>query len=172
MEEEHWKDIEGYEGLYEVSDQGRVRSLNYHHTGRVQLLKPQMNTWGYLHVVLCKDGKRKFCRLHRLVAQAFLVNPLGLPELNHIDENKQNNCVDNLEWCSAKENSNHGTRNARIAAAKNKPVEQRTKDGRLLTTWPSLMEAWRQTGIDYANISNCCNGKLRSTGGYVWRYAE
>lgn len=175
---EIWLPIVGFEGKYEVSNQGRVRSLNYHREGRIQVLKPAMSKKGYLRVMLCKDGKAKRHSVHRLVAQTFLPNPLELPEVNHRDENKQNNAVTNLEWCTTKENSNHGTRNARMAAALtngkcSKPVQQLSLDGVLVAIWPSIMEAWRQTGIYQQNICSCCNGhpKHRTAGGYKWQYA-
>lgn len=168
---EDWRDIKGYEGQYEVSSLGRVRSLNFNREGRCQLLKFEMTKWGYLRVVLHKDGKAKHYSVHRLVAEAFLANPLGLTEVNHLDECKTNNAVANLEWCSAKDNSNHGTRNTRIAAAQSKPIKQLSKDGVLVAVWPSSMEAWRQTGIYQSDICKCCNGKHRTAGGFKWQYA-
>lgn len=170
MEEEIWLPIAGYTGLYEVSSLGRVRSLDYRHDGRVQVLKPITHANGYLQVTLYKDGKCKKCTVHRLVAEAFLPNVEGLSQVNHKDECKTNNAVSNLEWCTASYNLQYGTAPSRRAAAQSKPVEQRTKDGRLLTTWPSLMEAWRQTGIRH--ISECCNGKQYTAGGFIWRYVE
>ena len=175
--EEEWKDVVGYEGLYQVSNLGRVRSLDYRRTGRIQLLKPAMHRDGYLYVNLCKDRKRKHYKVHRLVAQAYLPNPEVLPELNHIDENKQNNCVDNLEWCERQHNCNYGTRNARIAAAKtngkcSKPVQQLTKDGTLVAVWTSIHEAERVTGNSKGNICRCCRGKRPTAGGFIWHYAQ
>lgn len=182
MKDEIWRPVKGYTRLYEISSQGRVRSLPrdvisgrgrgcLHHFPQ-RVLKPEMDKWGYLRVCLYKDGKGKHYKVHRLVAEAFLVNAEGLPQVNHRDENKQNNAVTNLEWCDRKYNCNYGTRNTKLAAAKNKPVEQRTKDGRLITVWPSSMEAWRQTGIHYGNISRCCNGERHTAGRFVWRYTE
>ena len=173
MEEEIWLPIEGYTGLYEVSSEGNVRSLNYHHTGRVQLLKPQMDGIGYLQVRLYKDGKGKLCLVHRLVAETFLPNAEGLAEVNHINECKTNNAVSNLEWCDRRYNCNHGTRNAKVAAAKSKPVQQFSKDGRLITTWPSISEAARQTGWSQGNICRCCRNEPhnKTAYGYKWQYA-
>ena len=115
---EEWKNIIGYEGLYEVSSYRRVRSLNRYveysngriclHKGKV--LSPAKNRYGYLAVVLSCNGKQKTITVHRLVAQAFLLNPDNLPEVNHLDEDKTNNSVDNLEWCTANYNSNYGHR--------------------------------------------------------------
>ena len=172
MEEEIWLPIEGYTGLYEVSDQGRVRSLNYGCTGRTQVLKPEMLIHGYLRVGLSKNGKTKHHLVHRLVAQAFLANPEGLEQVNHRDENKANNAVSNLEWCTAKENSNYGTGIARRAATLSKPVQQFSKDGTFVAVWPSTIEAERVTGIYHSAICSCCNGRYHTAGGYKWRYAE
>lgn len=176
---EEWRDIKGYEGLYQVSSEGRVKSLDYNRMGRTQVLKPQIHRRGYLYVYLHQDGKAKKFYIHRLVAQAFLANAENLTEVNHRDEDKTNNAVSNLEWCTAKDNSNHGTRNARMAAALtngklSKPVQQLTKDGVLVAVWPSSMEAWRQTGINQSHISQCCNGhpQHRTAGGFIWRYVE
>ena len=104
-----WKDIEGYEGLYQVSNDGKVRSLNYRQTGQKKKMKLLKNSRGYMRVDLCKNGKVKTFKVHRLVAQTFIPNPQNKPQVNHIDENKANNCMWNLEWTTAKENINHGT---------------------------------------------------------------
>ena len=172
--EEEWRDIAGYEGLYQVSDLGRIKSLDYRRTGRTQVLKSIMDRGGYLQVGLWKNGKRKKYLVHRLVAETFLPNPSGLKQVNHIDENKQNNSVDNMEWCTCQYNINHGTRNARVAIARSKPVEQLTKDGRLIAVWPSMAEATRQTGIGRSEICKCCNGhpQHRTAGGYKWQYVN
>ena len=121
-EEEIWCPIRGYEGIYEVSDQGRVKSIGY---GKERILRPGRNTCGYLLVGLRKNREQKWYLVHRLVAQAFIPNPDNLPQVNHKDENKTNNSVQNLEWCDRKYNCNYGTRNQRIS----KPVLQFTKDG-------------------------------------------
>ena len=111
MTEEIWKDIDGYEGLYKVSNLGRVKSLNYLRKGIEKERIPNKNNSGYLIVGLHKDGKIKNFLIHRLVAEAFIENVNDLPQVNHKDENKLNNCVENLEWCSAKYNSNYGEHN-------------------------------------------------------------
>ena len=175
---EIWKDILGYEGKYMVSNWGRVKSLNYHRTGKERIMKPSDNGHGYLFVVLCKDGKDKKCRINRLVAQAFLPNPDNLPEVNHKDENKYNNCVENLEWCDRSYNINYGTRNKRIAEKYiNDPNKSKTVVGinevnGSMVIFPSSCEAERQTGIFQTSIIKCCKGKRNSAGGYFWFYLD
>lgn len=184
-EKEIWLPVKSYEGIYEVSNFGRIRSLNYNHTGRIQILRPALGRGGYLRVHLCKDGKQHFKYVHRLVAEAFLANSKGLAEVNHIDENKANNAVTNLEYCDRAFNCNYGTRNERVAAANtngklSKPVQQLTKYGKLVAEYPSEHEAARQTGWSVANICKCCNGghylkgkwvNLYSYKGFKWQYA-
>ena len=172
---EHWKAIDGYEGLYQVSNLGRVKSLK---CGKEKILKPGKNTGGYLHVDLYKDGHEKTVKIHRLVAEAFIPNPNNLDTINHKDEDKTNNTVSNLEWMSQKDNINYGTRNKRLSEANiNHPSLSKQvqmfdkKTGELLATFPSIREAERVTGINKGHISQCCNGKRKSAGGYVWRYA-
>ena len=162
---ENWKSIPGYEGLYEVSDLGRVRSLKF---GRAKLLKPGNHGDGYLYVQLRKDGIRKNTLVHRLVAKAFIPNPQNLETVNHKDEDKHNNNVLNLEWMTLADNNRYGTRTARCS----KQVQMFDKStGKLLATFPSINEAERQTGISDGNICFCCCGKRKSAGGYVWKYA-
>ena len=172
MEEEIWKDIEGYKGLYQVSSLGRVKSLNYHRTGAERVLRAGKERNGYLKVTLFKDGKMKRHFVHRLVAQAFLDNPLSLPEVNHINEIKDDNRVENLELCDRRYNINYGTRNERMAKSKSKPVLQLALDGELIREWPSTMEAQRQGGYNNGAISSCCSGRLKKHGGYRWAYKE
>lgn len=117
--DEVFRPVEGYEGLYEVSNLGRVKSLKW---GKERILKPGMDGCGYLKANLYKEGKIKHFMVHRLVAQAFIPNPEGLPQINHKDEDKTNNRVDNLEWCTAKYNSNYGTRIEQM-------VQSRIKNG-------------------------------------------
>ena len=174
---EQWKAVVGFEELYEVSDQGRVKSLNYNHTGKERILKPWKSNNGYLLVNLYKDGRKKMLLLHRLVAGAFIQNPNNLDTVNHKDEVKTNNTVGNLEWMSIKDNNNYGTRNKRMSEAKinnqalSKQVQMFDKStGELLATFPSTHEADRVTGIAQPNISACCLGKIKSAGGYKWRY--
>lgn len=172
---EIWLDVVGYVGLYKVSSAGRVKSLKF---GKERILKPAPNGSGYLLVNLYKDGKMKTMKVHRLVATAFIPNPDNLPFINHKDENKANNRVENLEWVTASYNINYGTRNERVAKSLtngklSKPVLQIDKDSNeVIATYPSAREVERQLGFDKGYISNCCNGKYKQAYGYLWRFAE
>ena len=174
MKKEYWKPVVGYEGLYEVSNWGRVKSLNYNHTGKGKILKQNQIMNGYKSVMLCKDGKRKNYLVHRLVAEAFIPNPDNLPQVNHKDENKTNNNVDNLEWCDAKYNHNYGTINERISKSqingkRSKIVIQYNLDGTFVREWPSTMECGRN-GYDQSSVADCCRGKLKTYKGFLWEY--
>lgn len=176
---EHWKDIKGFEGLYQVSDFGRVKSLNYNHTNESRILKTRKQRNGYLLVNLNKKGKSYFFLVHRLVAEAFIPNLDNLPQVNHIDEDKTNNRVENLEWKSPKDNCNHGTRNERSAKTRtngklSKQVLQYTKNGEFVKEWVSLSEIERKLGYNKSAISKVClgNTRLKSYKGYIWRYKE
>lgn len=178
---EEWRPIDGYEDCYYASDWGRVKSLNYNHTGKEKLLKYAVDKKGYLYVVLCKDGKRKNKKIHQLVAIAFIPNPDGLPQVNHKDEDKTNNRVENLEWCTHEYNINYGTRNKRIAEThtngrKSKPVYQYTLDGMLVKIWPSSQECGRN-GFDHSAVSKCCRNKYMREGNnvyknFIWKYGD
>lgn len=165
---EVWKPIIGFDGVYEVSNLGNVVSNNYNRTGKRRLLKPSHNSWGYKEVQLSKGGRVKHFTIHRLVATHFLPNKNDLPEINHIDENKDNNSVFNLEWCNRSHNINHGTRN------------QRTVDGESImvlcveenTYYKSASEASRVLGLSRTAINNCLRGRSKTSGGYHWRYAD
>ena len=139
-------------------------------------MKPRATPDGYLQLHLNKSGKRKFFFVHRLVCEAFHENPENKPCVNHIDEDKTNNTVGNLEWCTYKENINHGTRNARvgkaIAKANSKPVGQYTTDGKLIKVWQSTMEVQRQFGFANGAISAVALGKRKTAYGYVWKYID
>ena len=177
---EVWKDIQGYEGLYQISSLGNVKSLNYNRTGKECILKYGINTNGYLIVVLSKNGKGKTFAIHRLVAQAFIENPENLPCVNHKDENKTNNCVNNLEWCSYEYNNNYGTGLERMLKTKKLrncktggiSVLQFTKDGKFIKEFPSIHEAARCTGINQGSICQCCKNRkgYLTAGGYIWKY--
>lgn len=161
---EKWVTIEAFEG-YEVCNNGFVRNKK---TGCI--LKPTANTWGYPSVTLCSAVKRRNISVHRLVALAFIPNPEMLPEVNHLDENKWNNAVWNLEWTTKKANINHGTRTARANEKKFKRIVQCSDSGDILRVWVSLKEA-EQAGFNHSAISECCRGKRKSHGGFRWGYA-
>ena len=163
---EIWKPIVGYEGLYEVSSFGRIRSVV-----NGWLLTPD-EARGYLRVTLYKNGARNRQPVHRLVAMAFLPNPRNKTTINHIDEDKSNNCVSNLEWCTPKENCNHGNRNKKISRGISKPVKQLSKAGKLLAIWESMTIASKVLGISLSEISVCTREHHKSAGGYKWRYAN
>ena len=160
---EEWRDVIGYEGLYQVSDQGRVKSFKWN---KERFLKPSMDKDGYLLVNLCAGGKPKTLKVHRLVCEAFHENPDNKPQVNHINEDKTDNRACNLEWCTCKQNVNHGSRNERVS----KPVGQYSLDGKLIKLWPSTMEAERQAGFNHGNISQVANGKYKQAYGCMWRY--
>jgi len=185
QKEEIWKDIKGYEGRYQVSNKGLVKSLTHvtiREDGKKlpikgRILKPMSNFNGYLQVSLCdSSGKVKRFYVHRLVCEAFHENPKNKPCVNHIDEDKTNNAASNLEWCTVKENCNHGTRNARVgeavAKALSKPVGQYTRDGKLIKVWQSTQEVERQLGFAHNNISEVARGKRKIAYGYVWKYID
>ena len=161
--EEEWRDIKGYEGKYMVSNTGKVKSLKYNHTGKEGILEGLDNGKGYLQVELYKDGKGKKYQIHRLVAQAFIPNPDSLPEVNHISEDKLDNRVENLEWCTTQYNVEYSQAKAVIGI---------NKVSGLILEFPSTREAERCTGINHSNITKCCKGKLNSCGGHIWFYAD
>ena len=164
---EIWKDILGYEGLYQVSNQGRVKSLKF---GKERILKPCNNGWGYLFVQLFKNGEMKNDKVHRLVAKAFLSNPNNLPDVNHKNEDKTDNIVENLEWCDHKYNNNYGTRIQRAVEKTSKTVLQYTLDGKFVKKWKSVIDVQRNLGYYSSSISECCLGKQKSAYNFVWKY--
>ena len=165
MNKELWRDVKGYEGLYQVSSEGRVKSLKRKGRKKERILKHQIDRNGYLRLNLCAGGKSRLFFVHRLVCQAFHENPDNNPCVNHIDENKTNNAASNLEWCTYEENNNYGTRNERAS----KPVGQYSLEGKLIKLWPSLTEVKRQTGFDQGNISEAANGKRKQAYGFIWK---
>lgn len=176
MGKEIWKDIQGYKGLYQVSNLGNVKSLGNNKRRKEKILKPCKTKDGYLFIGLHKEGKTKKFRINRLVAIAFIPNPNNYPMVNHKKEfEKENNRVDNLEWCDNEYNINYGTHNKRQAKSKSKEVYQYTIDGTLVKKWESTNECGRN-GFSHSAVSLCCNNKynFRSNKykGYIWSYKE
>lgn len=164
--QEKWRPVVGYEGLYEVSNLGRVR--------RIRIVEPTKKKHGYMQISLVgKDGVRRSHRLHRIVAMAFIPNPEGKPQVNHRDENPENNRAKNLEWATAAENTNYGSRTAR-AAAKNgsrTPVIQiDPRTMKVVAEFPGQSAAAKATGIAASCINACLRGKQKRAGGYLWEY--
>ena len=182
MIEEVWRDVNGYEGYYQVSSEGRVKSLERTFIDKIGreryvkecILKPGADRGGYLRVGLCDGEKRKTFKVHRLVCEAFHENPDSKPQVNHINEIKTDNRASNLEWATARENSNFGTRNERIgkksAIAKSRPIAQYTLNGKLLKVWPSTIEVQRQAGFSQGNINQVANGNRKTAHGFIWKY--
>ena len=195
---EIWKtavyDGELYEGLYRVSNLGKILSLNYQNTGKAKLRTPSKRKDGYFQVGLRKNKKTKTCLVHRLIAETFLENPENKPYINHKiegDEGKKINMVifnedgtvnkekTTIEWCTPKENSNYGTCNERAGKAiskantngkKSKKVLQFTLDGEFVREYPSVNECGRN-GFNKGHVAACCNGKHKSHKGFKWCYA-
>ena len=178
-----------YEGLYKVSNLGRILSLNYRNTGKAELMNPSANTSGYLQVHLSKNRKEKTCKVHRLVAETFLPNPEGKPCINHKIQGKKGKKINmvffnedgtvdkertTIEWCTYKENNDYGSHNKRVGKAntngkRSKKVLQLSLSGELIREWPSVMECSRN-GYDFRNVSACCLGKRKTAYGFCWEY--
>lgn len=182
MSKREWRPVPGYEGLYEVSNDGLVRSLFRYK----KVLKPHLRN-GYHNIQLWKNKVGKYIGLHRLVAMAFIPNPKGLPYVNHKDECPTNNNVENLEWCTPQYNSTYGTARQRCKAKTNykdpkrlewarklglsmgKPIDQYTKDGQFIKRYRSSSECARENGWEVSNIKRCANGKGKTAYGYIFK---
>ena len=183
---EIWKDVKGFEGIYQISNKGRLKSFKQHAKGKI--LSNKNKNGDYLSIVLCKGGKVRSTRIHRLVAEAFIPNPNGKPQINHKDSNRQNNNVGNLEWVTAKENSQHAIKaNPGMVAGlieyrkkfKPKRVAQTNLNGKLVYIYMSAKHAGRCTGVCSRNILQVANrteykpGLTRKqAGGWGWRFAD
>ena len=197
--EEIWKDVVGYEGLYQVSNLGRIKSLerNWNVTNQYgkefvsstkeKILKSTKYNMGYLYVSL-SNIKTKNVPVHRLVATAFISNPNNYKIVNHKDGDKLNNCVDNLEWCTQKFNVDHAWRNGLMKPAKgnksgmfgkkgrNHPISKAVYkcdlNGKILEKYDTVKEASESINVKMSNISSCCHKKQQTSGGYRWRFVD
>lgn len=171
--EEIWKDVPNYEGIYQISNYGRVKSFRAYNSytkkyyKREKILNTKIDTNGYYVVSLCNKNQKYF-RIHRLVAKVFIPNPNNYPIINHKDENKLNNRVDNLEWCTYSYNNSYGTRNKNIS----KPILQYDLDGNFLNEYCSINEASRKLNINHSSIIFALQGKSKQSHGYIWKYKK
>jgi len=179
---EKWKDIEGLEGCYQISNCGRVKSLErYAENGRKvneRILKTRINKQGYEYVCVQKNKKRIAIKVHREVAKAFISNPNDYVEVNHKDENKLNNHVNNLEWCDRKYNANYGTAIKRASLTRSLNhillIEQFDMEGSFIKTWkgPREVEVETNNKMRATNIIACCRGKYKTSYGFIWKYKD
>lgn len=181
---EIWRDILGYEGLYQISNYGNVMSLNYRRQGFAKQLTAKCSNTKRLWVELAKDGVRKPVLIHRLVAEAFIPNPNGYPQINHKDGNPQNNHVDNLEWCTQEYNIQHFYNHIpsdwfsrrkstdKYSIRTHIPVEQLTLDGELVKRWNNTRQLRVELKWNDWSINECCKGNRKTAYGYIWRYAS
>lgn len=177
---EKWTDIVGYEGYYKISNLGNVKSCkriikhglgNADRTIKPRIIKPYNDNHGYHMVSLSKDGKAKKHKVHRLVAEAFISNPKNKPTVNHLNEIRNDNRVENLEWATFKENNNYGSHNERVSKTLSRPIEQLDKNDNKISIFESVREASLATGIHIMNIKSCLSHDNRNfAGGYKWRY--
>lgn len=187
---EIWKSVNGYNGLYEVSSSGLIRSVmrkvwnpgrNCYRTQYPRILRLVADDKGYNRVTLSKNGKIKQYLVHRLVAEAFIPNPSNLPQINHINEITNDNRVENLEWCTNEYNCNYGTHNINISRTMSVPILQYTLDGQFIKEWKSSREAELETGISNVNILRCCHGgfynsnrgkwvNVSKANGFIWKF--
>ena len=187
MKKEVFRDVLGYEGLYQVSNYGRVKSLerkNIFYCGlrkehlerptKEKILNYNKSNRGYLQVCLTKDGKSKTYTVHRLVAKAFLPNLKNKKQVNHIDGNKENNSIDNLEWVTSSENNKHA-----FITGLNKPhnmrkVNQYDLQGNFIKQWNSITDFLKENDLNLknSNITTCCKGKRKNAYGFIWKYAD
>lgn len=179
---EIWKDIKGYEGIYQVSSYGRIKSLNYRNLNKEKILKQSTDNRGCKRITLNKNKERKTYQVHRLVAIHFIPNLNNYPCINHKDENPSNNNIENLEWCTHKYNNNYGTRNKRHSKKIQGSKHPQSKKVKCITTgeiFNCMQEAARKYNVSQAHITHCCQGRRNYTGKHPttkeplkWEYIE
>lgn len=170
---EIWQDIQGYENRYQISNFGNIKSIHTYKNGTKKEIYLNPSTrGGYKYVKLCKNSKGKEYAVHRLVAKYFIPNPDNLPQVNHKDYNRSNNIVDNLEWCTLEYNVLYSKDNIAFAVKQShhKNIYQYDNRGNLVKIWNLIMDIFRELGLNQRQISDCCNGKVKTCGGYVWSY--
>lgn len=165
--EEIWKKIELFEKRYHISNMGKVKYNN-------KILKTHKSTGDYLYISVCKNNKVKHIKVHRLVAQTFIPNCDNKPFVNHIDGNKLNNCVDNLEWVTNKENISHAYKNGLMNKSKHKNIKinQYDLDGSFIKSWYGFKDIEKSFNVSRSTIRFCCLNKIKTSKGYIWRYAD
>ncbi len=171
--EELWQDIPGFEGCYQVSNLGRVKSFRKWktaHSPDEYILKNYLSDNGYYQVTLYNGNVRKKFLVHRLVASAFIPNPDNLPHINHKDEDPSNNAASNLEWCTPLYNNRYGTAKFRTMMSRGKPVKQFLINGEWIATYRNSKIASMITNIPRQHITNCITGIIQSAGGFIWKY--
>lgn len=170
---EIWKDINGYEGLYQISNLGNIKSLarktKNQYCKSDSIMEKRLSKNGYYRIGLFKNKHQKHFAIHRLVAEAFIPNPSNLPCVNHKDEIKTNNVVDNLEWCTVEYNNTYGNRVKNMCKSKEKKIIQYDLNGNVVKIWSSQKEAIEKLNISN-HITDVCNNKRNSCGGYKWEF--
>ena len=187
---EIWRDIKDYEGLYQISNLGRVRSLDRyakHSRGgnmliKGKILKPTINSNDYYVVNLSKNGVEIINYIHRLVAEAFVLNPENKPEVDHINTNRTDNRIENLRWATDEEQANNSLTKEHNSNAKkgkygkehprSKPVLQFDLNGNFIKEWECATQVEKELGISHCHICQCCQNKRKSAGGYIWKYKD
>lgn len=171
---EEWKDIEGYEGLYQVSSFGRIKSLNYNNTKQEKILQ-LLNNKGYNSICLSKHNIRKTYKVHRLVAEAFIPNSDNKPCIDHINTDKTDNRVENLRWCTHTENMNNPFTKEKYNGSNHhlsKSVLQFSINGDFIRKWDCVMDIKRELNYNNSNIGSCCIGRKKSSNGFKWKYYD
>lgn len=165
--QEEWKDVKGYEGIYQVSNLGRIKSLKNN-----KIRKNVKDKIGYERIMLSKNNKIKLHYIHRLVAEAFIPNPNNLPQVNHKDEIKSNNIANNLEWCTQEYNNIYGNRIKTVKEKLSKEIYQFDLNGKFIKKWDNINQIKSEMNINCCHIGDCCNNKRKKAYGYIWKYNE